>query len=117
MVVRIGDTELRRVLILAIFIIDELDAIAFGTIARLEIGFWAPNIAARVGNLLHDGILGNRVGRRTFQQNKCNSSAGRGAPSDREILASWHDAIQPRLVDRIALWHVVSVLISSAVCV
>jgi hypothetical protein len=66
----VGDAELGGVLVLAGLVVDELDAVALGTLRGLEGALGVPGVAAAVLDLLGDGVDGNEVLGRALEEDE-----------------------------------------------
>ena len=68
------------VLVLSRLIVNQLDTIPCR--ARREVLGRYPAVAPRVGNLLHNRVLRDRVARGAFEQNESDRGVGGGLPGD-----------------------------------
>jgi len=107
-VVLVGDAELGSVLVLAGLVVDELDAVALGTLRGLKGALGLPGVAAAVLDLLGDGVDGDEVLSRALEEDERDGALSGRVPSDGEALVDGNDGVQARLGDGVALRSIAS---------
>lgn len=107
-----------------------LNSVTSGASGWLEVGGWSPDVATVVLGLLDNGVLRNSVLGWALKENESDSSLGGWVPGDlvqvskwfidglhmsfayRETFTCWHNAVQTRLADWVALYPVSACLFS-----
>lgn len=91
----LGDAELGGVLVLASYIIDDLDAVAVGALSGLKGGGRSPGKATTVGNALSErGTELDDVGGGTLEEKDRDSVGGSWLPGDGKGLAGRDNLVQ-----------------------
>lgn len=103
LVLGVADSELSGVLVLASGIVNQLNAVALGSLGRDQVGLRSPRVSSVVWCSLNNWVLWDGVLTWALEEHKCDGALGGRVPGDGEWLASWDNGVEARLSDWVAL--------------